>query len=208
MAATYIIIAVTALTSILAFNNRNIFDQFTFDPYRIHHLNQVYRFITHGLIHADWVHLTVNMFVLLSFGVMVEGSFVQIFGTGKGEYYYIILYVGGILLSSSPSYGKYKDEPSYSAVGASGAISAVVFASILISPLSGIRFIFIPFDIPAFVFGILYLAYSAYMSKKGTDNIGHDAHFWGALFGLAFTILLKPALFNGFIYQISTFTIG
>ncbi|MFA6951185.1 MAG: rhomboid family intramembrane serine protease, partial [Lentimicrobiaceae bacterium] len=189
-------------------NNRNIFDQFTFDPYRIHHFNQVHRFITHGLIHADWVHLTVNMFVLLSFGVMVEGSFVQIFGAGKGEYYYIILYVGGILLSSSPSYGKYKDEPSYSAVGASGAISAVVFASILISPLSGIRFIFIPFDIPAFVFGILYLAYSAYMSKKSADNIGHDAHFWGALFGLAFTIILKPALFNGFIYQISTFTIG
>lgn len=206
--STYIIIAVTALTSILAFNNGNIFYQFTFNPFRIHHFMQAYRFVSHGLIHADWTHLLVNMFVLLSFGVTVEESYIKIFGSGKGESCYLLLYLGGILFSSIPSYVKYKDDQSYTAVGASGAISSVVFASILISPLSGIRFIFIPIDIPAFVFGVLYLVYSAYMSKRGTDNIGHDAHFWGALFGLAFTIILKPSLFNDFIFKISTFTIG
>ena len=90
-------------------------------------------------------------------------------------------------------------------MGASGAVSAVVFASILISPLTGIRFIFIPFDIPAFIFGVLYLIYSAYMAKRGTDNIGHDAHFWGAVYGLLFTILLKPSLAASFVHQITAY---
>lgn len=205
---TFIIIGITALISILAFNNRELFDKFTFDPYRINHMKQIHRFFTHGLIHADWMHLAINMFVLLSFGRMVESSFIFLLGMGKGAYFFILLYVGGVLLSALPSFGKHKDDPSYRAVGASGAVSAVVFASILISPLSGIRFIFIPFDIPAFVFGILYLIYSAYMARKASDNIGHDAHFYGALFGLVFTIITKPALLAGFINQINSFVIG
>jgi membrane associated rhomboid family serine protease len=109
------------------------------------------------------------------------------------------------LLSSTPSYAKHKSNKFYHAVGASGAVSAVVFASILISPLTGIRFIFIPFDIPAFIFGGLYLIFSAYMAKKGNDNIGHDAHFWGAVFGFVFTLILKPSLGSLFIEQIAAF---
>ncbi|HLN53718.1 MAG TPA: rhomboid family intramembrane serine protease [Lentimicrobium sp.] len=202
---TYIIIGITALISISAFSNRTLFDKLLFDPFRINHRRQFYRFFTHGLIHADWMHLGVNMFVFLSFGRMVEDVFKYFFGTAKGMYFFALLYIGGILLSSLPSYGKHKDNPMYTAVGASGAVSAIVFSSIIISPLSGIRFIFIPFDIPAFVFGLLYLVYSAYMSRKGNDNIGHDAHFWGALFGIAFTLIIKPALLAGFIDQINTF---
>lgn len=205
---TYIIIAITALISFLAFSNRSLFDKLLFDPYRINHLRQYYRFFTHGLVHADWIHLGINMFVLLSFGRMVEDVFMQIFGTGKGIYFYVLLYIGGLLLSATPSFGKHKNNAWYTAVGASGAVSAIVFASILISPLSGIRFIFIPFDIPAFIFGILYLGYSAYMSRKGHDNIGHDAHFYGALYGLLYTILIKPALLTGFINQISSYIIN
>lgn len=205
---TYIIIGVTALISISAFSNRSLFDKMLFDPYRINHQKQLYRFVTHGFIHADWVHLAVNMFVFLSFGKMVEEYFKYFFGEGKGMYFFALLYLGGVLLSALPSYGKHKDHDWYTAVGASGAVSAVVFSSIVISPLSGIRFIFIPFDIPAFIFGLLYLIYSAYMSKKGNDNIGHDAHFWGALFGVAFTIIIKPALLAGFVNQISTFLIA
>jgi len=205
---TYIIIAITAIISFLAFSNRSLFDKLLFDPYRINHLRQYYRFFTHGLVHADWMHLGINMFVLLSFGGMVEDVFMQIFGTGKGLYFYVLLYIGGLLLSATPSFGKHKNNAWYTAVGASGAVSAVVFASILISPLSGIRFIFIPFDIPAFIFGILYLGYSAYMSRKGHDNIGHDAHFYGALYGLLYTILIKPALLTGFINQISSYIIN
>ncbi len=201
----YIIIGITALISISAFSNRALFDKLVFYPYRINFHKQYYRFLTHGFIHADWMHLAINMFVLLSFGSMVEADYNYLFGASKGMYFYSLLYVGGVLLSSIPSYGKHKDDVLYTAVGASGAVSAVVFASIVISPLSGIRFIFIPFDIPAFIFGILYLVYSAYMSKRGKDNIGHDAHFWGALFGVAFTIIIKPALVAGFVDQISTF---
>jgi membrane associated rhomboid family serine protease len=204
---TYIIIGITVIISISAFTNRSLFDKLLFDPYRINHQRQYYRFFTHGLIHADWLHLAVNMFVFLSFGRMVEDVFSYFFGHAKGMYFFALMYFGAIILSSLPSFGKHKDNAWYTAVGASGAVSAIVFSSIIISPLSGIRFIFIPFNIPAFIFGFLYLIYSAYMAKKGTDNIGHDAHFWGALFGIAFTLIIKPALLSGFINQISTFFI-
>jgi membrane associated rhomboid family serine protease len=201
---TEIIIGLTAIVSILAFYNKELQGRLLFSPVMIAQHRQGYRFITHAFVHADWVHLAINMFVLLSFGRAVEGFYGYLFGT-KGWYFFLLLYFGGILLSSTPSYSKHKDNKFYHAVGASGAVSAVVFASILISPLTGIRFIFIPFDIPAFIFGILYLFYSAYMSKKGNDNIGHDAHFWGAVFGLVFTFLLKPSLGMAFIHQLAGF---
>lgn len=201
---TFIIIALTAVVSILAFYNKELQGRLLFSPIMIAHHRQGYRFITHAFVHADWMHLAVNMFVLLSFGRAVESSYAILFDT-KGWYFFLLLYFGGVLLSSTPSYAKNKDNKFYHAVGASGAVSAVVFASILISPLTGIRFIFIPFDIPAFIFGILYLIYSAYMAKRGNDNIGHDAHFWGAVYGLAFTLLLKPGLGIAFIQQIAEF---
>lgn len=201
---TFLIIAVTAIISILAFYNKELQGRLLFSPIMIAEHRQGYRFITHAFVHADWMHLAVNMFVLLSFGSAVEVYYADLFGS-KGWYFYILLYFGGILLSSTPSYAKHKSNKFYHAVGASGAVSAVVFASILISPLTGIRFIFIPFDIPAFIFGGLYLIFSAYMAKKGNDNIGHDAHFWGAVFGFVFTLILKPSLGSLFIEQIVAF---
>jgi membrane associated rhomboid family serine protease len=201
---TFLIIAITAVISILAFYNKELQGRLLFSPIMIAEHRQGYRFVTHAFVHADWMHLAVNMFVLLSFGSAVEGYFADFFGP-KGWYFYILLYLGGILLSSTPSFAKHKSNKFYHAVGASGAVSAVVFASILISPLTGIRFIFIPFDIPAFIFGGLYLVFSAYMAKKGNDNIGHDAHFWGAVFGLVFTLILEPSLGASFIEQIAAF---
>lgn len=201
---TIIIIVVTAVISLLAFNDPRFFGRLLFSPFMIINHRQGYRFVTHGFVHADWVHLAVNMFVLFSFGKAVEHYYAVIFGL-KASYFFILLYAGGILFSSVPSFAKHKDNQFYQAVGASGAVAAVVFAAILINPLSPIRFVFIPVDIPAFIFDALYLGYSAYMAKKGNDNIGHDAHFWGALFGLVFTILLKPALVGSFIRQIAAF---
>ncbi|MFH1120376.1 MAG: rhomboid family intramembrane serine protease [Bacteroidota bacterium] len=201
---TYIIIAITAITSVLAFNNRNLYERLLFSPGMISSHRQGYRFLTHALVHGDWLHLLVNMFVLLSFGQAVEMYFGMFFGN-KGAYFFSLLYIGATALSSTPSFAKYKTDFNYRAVGASGAVSAVVFASILIQPLSPIRFAFLPIDIPAFIFGALYLAYSAYMSRKGNDNIGHDAHFYGAVFGMVFTLILKPVLFTGFIDQVSNF---
>ena len=204
MYITYFLIGLTAITSILAFNNRSLYEKLLFSPYMISTHRQGYRFLTHALVHADWMHLAVNMFVLLSFGRAVEVYFNMFFGI-KGAYLFTLLYAGGIVISSTPSFAKYKTDYLYRAVGASGAVSSIVFASIIINPLSPIRFVFLPIDIPAFIFGGLYLAYSAYMARKGTDNIGHDAHFWGAVFGLTFTILLKPAILMGFIGQIAGF---
>jgi membrane associated rhomboid family serine protease len=193
MFVSIIIIAVTVIVSILAFSNHDIFRRLAFNAYDIKHFKNSYRFLSYALIHADWMHLLINMLVLYSFGRVVEEYYQLYFGM-KGILYYILLYVGGTALSTLPSYGKHKDDYSYTAVGASGAVSAVVFASIIFAPLSKIYLFPIPIGIPAIIFGVLYLIYSGYMGKKNVDNIGHDAHFWGAIFGFVFTILLKPTL--------------
>lgn len=193
MSVSIIIITITVVISLLAFNNNQIFRRLAFNAYDIKHFKNSYRFLSYALIHADWMHLLVNMWVLYSFGQVVEEYYVMYFGT-KGILYYILLYVGGTALSTLPSYGKHKDDYSYTAVGASGAVSAVVFASIIFAPLSKIYLFPIPIGIPAIIFGVLYLFYSAYMGKKKIDNIGHDVHFWGAIFGFVFTIILKPSL--------------
>jgi len=202
MTISVIIIAVTVIVSIFAFSNRQLFRRLVFSPYDIKHFKNSYRFVSYALIHADWVHLLVNMMVLYSFGRVVEAYYGFYFGN-KAILYYILLYIGGIALSTLPSYGKYKDDYSYSAVGASGAVSAVVFASIIFDPLSKIYIFLIPIGIPAIIFAVLYLAYSWYMGKKNIDNVGHDAHFWGAVFGFIFTILLKPSLLGNLISILS-----
>jgi len=141
------------------------------------------------------------MFVLYSFGGNVETLFEYYFGV-KAMLYFILLYVGGVFVSVVPSFEKNRNNPYYTAVGASGAVSAILFSSILMYPTGKIVFLLLPVPIPAFVFGILYLVYSWYMSKKGKDNIGHDVHFFGAIFGFVFTIILKPQLFIIFINQL------
>jgi len=188
MTITWIIIILTALVSIPAFSNAELFSRLRFNPYIIKETKQWYRFLSYGLLHADWTHLAMNMFVLYSFGEQVE---------------MFMLYVGAVVISVIPSFEKHKNDSWYNAVGASGAVSAVVFSSIIFLPNSKIIFLLLPFPIPSVVFGILYLIYSAYMAKKGKDNIGHDAHFWGALFGAIFTIALKPELALLFLKQLS-----
>ena len=193
MSVTIVIIAITVIVSVLAFNNREIFRRLAFNAYDIKHFKNSYRFLSYALIHADWIHLFINMMVLYSFGGVVEQYYQMLFGL-KGILYFILLYVGGTALSTLPSYGKHKDDYSYTAVGASGAVSAVVFTYILFDPLGKLTLFPIPIGIPSIIFGVLYLIYSAYMGKKNIDNIGHDAHFWGAIFGFVFTIVLKPEL--------------
>lgn len=195
------IIIITVVISLVASNNSELFYRFKFNPFLIKQANQWYRFFTYGFLHAGTIHLIINMFVLYSFGSAVIEYYKYFFGI-KGAYYLIILYVGSLITCVLPAYGKHKNNPSYNAVGASGAVSAVVFTAIIFNPLGKIYLFFIPIGIPSFIFGILYLVYSAYMSKKGRDNIGHDAHFWGAVFGIIFTIALKPILAVYFYKQI------
>jgi membrane associated rhomboid family serine protease len=202
MSVTIIIIAVTVIVSLLAFNNHEIFRRLAFNAYDIKHFKNSYRFLSYALIHADWIHLFINMMVLYSFGRIVEEYYEMLFGI-KGILYFILLYIGGTALSTLPSYGKHKDDYSYTAVGASGAVSAVVFTYILFDPMGKLTIFPIPIGIPAILFGILYLIYSAYMGKKNIDNVGHDAHFWGAIFGFVFTIILKPELIVRFFSILS-----
>jgi len=198
---TYFFIAITVLVSIYAFQRRDIFDKLKFNAYAINKHKEWYRFLTYGLIHADWMHLLINMFVLYSFGEIVEIIMNLHFGF-KAYLYYALLYIGGIAFSTLYDYGKHKNDSYYNTVGASGAVAAVVFSSIILYPQGRIFLFFIPIGIPAPIFGILYLIYSAYMSKKAIDNIGHNAHFTGSIYGLLFTIALKPSLFADFLQNI------
>lgn len=195
------IILITGLVSILAFNNPMLLNQLQFNAYKIKHNREGWRFFSYALVHAGWAHLAINMFVLWSFGRIVYTLYGYHFGT-TGILYFLLLYIGGIMFSVLFDFGRQKENILYNAVGASGAVSAVVFASIILYPMGGVYLFFIPIEIPSPVFGILYLIYSASMARRGRDNIGHDAHFWGAIFGVVFTIALKPSLFMLFIDEL------
>ncbi|MDD3860781.1 MAG: rhomboid family intramembrane serine protease [Bacteroidales bacterium] len=196
----YIIIGVTAVVSYLSWQNEALFRKLLLSPYDMIRNKEYYRLITHGFLHSGWTHLIVNMLVFWSFGRVLLFYFVQVWGT-KGFLLFILLYLSAIVVSSVYSVIKHKDDYSYSAVGASGATSAIVFASLFFDPWNMIYF-FGVIPIPGIVFGAIYLVYSYRMAKKAVDNIGHDAHFWGAVFGFVFPLLFKPQLFQFFIQRL------
>lgn len=195
-----IIIGVTAIVSVMAFSRAELIFRYDFNPYQIIHRGQWYRIITHAFVHANWAHLIINMLVLYSFGDALVYYFSARMG-GNPVWYVIGLYLGGVVVSSIYTLYKERDNYNYSAVGASGAVSAVVFACILFNPLSKIYF-FAILPMPGIVFGIAYLVYEHYMSRRGLDNIGHDAHFYGALFGFVYPLLFRPDLLLYFFKQI------
>jgi len=198
---TLLLIAITVLISLVALSRADVFDKLKFNAYFIHHNKEWYRFLSYGLIHADWMHLFINMFVLYSFGSIVEELFRYNFDM-KAYVYFLLLYIGGIGFSTLFDFGKFKNDIYYNAVGASGAVSAIVFSSIILYPAGKIFLFMIPIGIPAPLFGLIYLVYSAYMARRGTGNIGHSAHFWGAIFGVIFTIAIKPEFFTLFLEQL------
>jgi membrane associated rhomboid family serine protease len=194
---TLLLVIIISLTSILAFSNREVIKQFQFNAFKVYHKKQYYRMLTHALVHANWEHLVVNMIVLWSFGMAVEHNFQLNFG-GYSSYYYIAMFVGSVVLSSTWSLIKERNNIYYNAVGASGAVSAVLFAAIFFNPWDNIYF-FGVLPIPGIIFGVLYLYYSFYMSRKKLDNIGHDAHFLGAVVGFCTPMIIRPSLFLDFI---------
>lgn len=202
MSITLIITLLTGFISYQAFNNYTLREKLIFHPYTVHNEKQSYRFFTHGFIHADWNHLLINLFVLYQFGIQIETILYQILGQFVGMVVYLTFYLSAIALASVPSYFKHIENRSYAALGASGATSALVFAHILFDPWGW--FIFPP--LPALVFGFAYLWYSSYMDRKGLDNIGHNVHFWGALYGVFFLIttmgLLRPEMLLYFLGQL------
>lgn len=185
----------------LCFGNYRISENLNFNPARIFQKNEYHRFISHAFVHADWVHLLVNMFVFFSFGNYVENSFARLEAENiitSSKLSFIILYFGGIVIASARSFIKHKNHSWYKSVGASGAVSAVLFTSIFLSPMEKIYFYGV-LPVPGIVFGILYLFYSSYMNKKAKDNINHDAHFWGAVYGFMFPLFLDFGLVNNFL---------
>lgn len=184
---TVIIIIITGIVSFVAFSNHKLLDQFIFYPPDVRR-GQWYRFFSCGLIHADWGHLLFNMLALYMFGQVVEAKFVEIFGM-YGKLIYLAMYVLALAASVIPTYTKNKDNYHYRSLGASGAVSAVIFSGILFFPLVGIGLFFIPIFIAGFLFGIIYLLVSNWLDRRGGGNINHSAHIFGALFGIGFTIV-------------------
>jgi len=203
---TLIIIIVTALISINAFSNPRITEDLIFYPPAVTRRRQWYRFFSSGLIHNDWQHLIFNMLSLYFFGENVEKAFVLLFGV-KGRILYLLLYVLAIGVSEIPTFLKYRNSYHYRSLGASGGVSAVIFAAITLNPINGIGFFFIPVYIAGFIYGAFYLWYSSWMDRRGGDNINHSAHFYGALFGIGFTIALCYLLADYPVVQVFIDTI-
>jgi membrane associated rhomboid family serine protease len=199
---TLIIIALTSLVSILSFTVTLPYERMMFNAYATWHRKQWYRLFSYGLVHGGWAHLLFNMITLYCFGRILEQYFGIFFGETTGTILYIVLYVSALAVSSIADLVKYKDDIGYNAVGASGAVSAVLFASILFEPEMGIYIFPIPFPIPGVIFAPLYLLYCWWAAKKQMDNIGHSAHFWGALYGFLFPLVLKPELIILFIHYL------
>jgi len=186
-----IIFVFTIVTSLYAFYDNSVYGKFMLHPYSVSKGNSIYTLITSGLIHADWMHLFFNMFTFYAFAFTLERL--------MGSWQFGLLYFLGLILSDIPTVFKHKDNFNYNSLGASGAVSAVLFSYILFNPMSKIYIMFIPIGIPAVVFGFLYLIYCAYASRNSRDHINHDAHFFGALTGLIFTIIFVPGIIQNFI---------
>jgi len=198
---TLIIVILTVLVSVAAFRKPSLLNRFDLSPFDIAQNKEYYRIFTHAFLHTDYMHLGINMLVLYSFGSGIEQIFDNLEDRGiifSGPFFYILLYVASVALASLSTIIKYRASRGYSAVGASGAVSAVVFTFIFFAPLQKIYF-YMVLPIPGIIFGVLYLIYSSYMGRRNKDNINHAAHFWGAVVGFLFPILLEPELFMVFL---------
>jgi membrane associated rhomboid family serine protease len=195
-----IIVIITSLVSVYAFSNPHVTEELCLKPNLVYHRFHIHRIFTHSLIHADWMHLIVNMYVLYIFGEVCTNNFSLYFG-GKSNLYFLELYLFSLAFSSIYSILKYKNNPYYRAVGASGAVMAVVFTSIFFDPWNKLWFFGI-LPVPGIIFGLLYLGYCIYMGRKNMDNIGHDAHFFGAVFGFIFPLIVNYHLFDQFIEKL------
>jgi membrane associated rhomboid family serine protease len=200
---TAYLVGITCVVSILAFNDSSFKYKLTYSPYAVKHHKKWWQVFSHGFVHADYMHLAFNMFTLYFLGTGekgVEAAVMQVFGT-KGYLVYFLLYFGGMAFASLPSIMKHHDNPGYLAVGASGAVSAIVFAFILFRPVDNLL-IYGLIPVPGVILGVLYLAFETYANKKNQTNVAHDAHIAGAIFGVLFLILMEYRLIFHFIDEI------
>ncbi|TAL74706.1 MAG: rhomboid family intramembrane serine protease [Rhodanobacter sp.] len=193
MPITLSILAITCVVSYLAFKNGRLLDDLTLWPPAISRKHEYYRLVTYGLVHADFTHLLFNMITLYFFGRVMEGFYAGQLGT----YGFALFYLGALVVSILPTYLKNRGNPDYRSLGASGAVSAVLFGFVLLAPWSLIIVFVIP--VPAIVYAVLYTGYSIYMDRHGQGNINHSAHLWGAAYGVVFTLLVNPRVLPHFL---------
>ena len=195
LSITLIIVIITVLVSIAAFNNKDLENKLILWPRYMDNPSEYYRLLTSGFIHGDWNHLIFNMYTLYSFGTVIE----EYMGIG---WLFPVLYLTGIIVASLPSFMKNRNNSYFRSLGASGGVSSILFFTIYYSPWSRIGIFFIPIGIPSILFAVLYLVYTVYMSKRGTDNINHDAHLWGCLYGMLFALIIDPTHGVSFLDEI------
>lgn len=193
---TLFIIALTCVVSFLGFKDGRIIDKLIFWPPAIRERREYYRFVSHGLIHADGQHLLFNMFTLYFFGRYFESFLAGRVGTVG----YLIFYAIAIVVAIIPTYYQNLNNRQYRSLGASGAVSAVLFAFILLNPWSLIFIFFIP--CPAIIYGVAYIAYTIWMERQRRDNINHSAHLWGAIYGMIITVAVEPSVLGAFVQKL------
>jgi len=198
---TYALIGITCLVSWIAFNNRQLADRLILWPPAVDKHRQYDRLLTYGFIHADFMHLLFNMITLFFFGPLIERLM-----SGIGVWVFPVFYLTALVVSILPTYLKNQKNPNYLSLGASGAVSAVLFAFILLQPWQLIFVFFIP--LPAIVFAVLYLGYSIWMDKRGGDRINHSAHLSGAAYGVLFMVVMEPRVLGYFLSQLQQPTFG
>jgi membrane associated rhomboid family serine protease len=194
---TLAIIGITCIISFIAFGNRRLLERLILWPPAVSRQHQYDRLVTYGLVHASGGHLFVNMFTLFFFGSFME----QVYRIFLGTFGFVAFYVGGLVVSILPTYLANRDNPNYRSLGASGAVSAALFAFILVKPWATIYVYVLP--VPAIVYAVLYVVYSIYMDRRSTDHVNHSAHLWGAAYGIAFTLLMNPHLFSLFVSSLT-----
>jgi membrane associated rhomboid family serine protease len=201
MSINILLIIVTVAISYFAMKDSTLKFRLINNPHAVYHRKEYYRLITSGFIHGDFMHLIFNMYAMYLFGNMVEPYFIYFFGT-NGRLAYVALFVLGVIVANIPDLFRHKDNPYFNSLGASGGVSSIVFASIILAPMNKLMMLPIPVPMPAYIFAILYIAYSIYMDKRQGDNINHLAHLWGGLFGIAFMAVAYPGSIKGFLDQI------
>ena len=193
---TIVLVVATVAVSWAAFNNPRLLDRLLLWPPAIARNHQYDRLLTHGFVHADWQHLLFNMITLYFFGRAVEGVFTDLIGQAG----FVLFYLSAILVAILPTYLRHRHDPRYRSLGASGAVSAVLFAYILMAPWSLI-FVFV-LPVPAILYAVFYVGYSIWMDRQGNDNVNHSAHLWGAGYGLLFTVIMEPRVIPFFLQQL------
>lgn len=204
LSITLILIVVTGLVSWMAFNNPKLLERLILWPPAIDRRKQYDRLVTHGFIHADFGHLLFNMITLYFFGSQIERLFLPYIGWIG----FVLFYLSAIVVAILPTYLRHRHDAQYRSLGASGAVSAVLFAFILVDPWSKIYIFLIPIGIPAVVFGALYIGYSIWMDKRGSDNVNHSAHLWGAGYGVLFTLIMEPSVAAVFVNRLLSPSFG